>query len=548
MGGCDHREGKENGPGPELSTATPEAMLMAGIVAASGRRAEELDDVALAEARRRLTPSTTWQRVGVTRPVGLLPGDSFGLTSWSDPGVIPTDAAARLKAAWLTGLAPPDPNVSQYLRLLVDTIDDARRLQTLGSVSGLRVVPIVRSHCNDFRWRWPLRVGVVSPPNADSWISALTGFGLHPHLYEVARIDPANNDQRFDIVLVAADQLPEDLPLKRVLHFAGAVVAVGAGEPAIPLERLLRDYLPNTAIAIPAGDLSWWRTFVSELAHDCPIDAAAIAAHPKALVAGDPNVLDLTAVGHWAIAADEQAGATVLSANIERLEFHHEYQGAFELNQRSRQLAAGGATPEVRRDYAPKMAGAPAGLARHKPVGAPAPALPMPQDRAAPQATPSGEPARERRLVTEFWIGDKPCRKVLPPASAVQLEVKIAIPGKDEVSAEVVFPPLSVPEPSVLLDVSVCSNLWKGEKRQQISLSTLHPAKASTSAAFAFTTGATGSVAQFEIVVFHKNRALQAATLEATVRETALPRERVTLLTHPLSTPAQPDGTRLRST
>lgn len=522
---------------PETTTTAPEAVLVAGLVAVSGRRAEDLDNAALAESLHRLPISTLWERVGATRPPGLPVSDSFGLSRWSDPGPIPTHDGQRLQAVWHATVAPADSNVSQYLRLQVGSIDEALRLQALGTVGGRRIVAVVGTRANDFRWRWPLRVGIVPGPSADAWRSTLTGLWLHPHLYEVALVDPAVDKQRFDVVLVDAGDLPDDFPLMSTLHFAGAVVAVGVQDPAATLARLIDQYQPNTAIAIPTGDVDWWEAFISELTHDCPIDAAAVAAHQAALVAGDEWMLDVTAIGHWAIAADEQAGTDELSAGIDHAEFRHEHQGAHEIGGRSRRAAETGPAPEVRRASTPRMAAA------ERPPETEVEPLPAPPPAPSPAPAPSSQPAPERRLIGECWFGDEPRRRVLPPNATGLLELKIAVPGEGEVVADAAFPTPSAPGPTAILDVGVRSNLWSGEQRQQISLPLSRPDQPSTPAVFEFTTGESGSVAEFEIVVSYQNRPLQAATLSAAVRSVGLPRERITLRTHPLSTPAAPDPT-----
>jgi hypothetical protein len=547
-------------PDPELPTSAPQAVLAAGIVAATGVRHAELADAELLGlVQGALTLSTVWERAGASRPATLPIADSFGLTWWRDPGTLASDDVIRLQVAWDAAIGPADTGVSQYLRLQVDSIDEAQRLQALGDAGGRRIVAVVRSHSNDFRWRWPLRVGIVPGSQAEAWRTALAGLWLHPDLYRVALIDPQHDpqhdpqddEQRYEIVVADAGNLPAEFPLKATLHFAGAVVAVGATQPGATLARLLDEYQPNTAIAMPSPDVTWWEAFIHELTHDCPIDAAAVAADARAIVAGDQWVLDVTAVGHWAIAADEQAGRLDVSSDIEQLQFRHEHQGASEIGRRARRADAAGWPPEVRRDNTPRAAAAApdgpdetgAGAEPPPPSPPPPPIAPAPGPGpgAAPDGAPSAAAAGERRLIGACWFGEEQRRKVLPPNATGLLELKIAIPAEDEVAADVAFPTPSAPGPTAVLDVGVRCNRWDGEQHQQISLPLARPDQPSSSAAFEFTTGESGSVAEFEIVVSYLNRPLQTATMSAAVRSIGLPWERITLRTHPLSTPADPD-------
>lgn len=516
-------------PAPSIST---EAILAAGIVAAAGRPLTDLDDAALSDALRQLPVSTKWERMGVTRPQGLAVADSHGLSSWVDPGTVSTEDEPRLLAAWRNAVGEADNSVSQYLRLQVDSTRSAERLQALGTVGGRRIVAIVRGRANDFRWHWPLRVGIVPGPAADDWLAELRKSWLSQRLYEVELIPPDPSDQHFDVVLVDSRDLPDQFRWGSTLHFAGAVIAVGAVSAHDTLDRLISSFQPNVAIAIPADDVTWWETFVNELAHDCPIDAAAVAAHAGTLVAGDPAVLDLTAVGHWAVAADAQSGSNLLSEGIEHTQFRHEYQGACQISDRSRSAAGSGPPPELRRDYTARAA---------KPPRRPTRRHTAPRAHPSPTADLASDGnADERRLVAVCWFANQMCRKVLPPVSPGLLELKIALPPEGAIAADKTFPTPPETGPSVTLDIRVESGLWSTAQHQQISLPLSRVDQPSTSAVFEFTTGESGTVAEFDIVVSHHNRPLQAAMLSAAVRSTRLPSERITLVTYPLSTPARP--------
>jgi hypothetical protein len=56
--------------------------------------------------------------------------------------------------------------VQPVLRLIVDSVEDALRLQQIGAVGPLRVTAHIGAMLGPWQWRWPLRVGVVASPEA----------------------------------------------------------------------------------------------------------------------------------------------------------------------------------------------------------------------------------------------------------------------------------------------------------------------------------------------------------------------------------------------
>jgi hypothetical protein len=206
--------------------------------------------------------------------------------------------------------------------------------------------------------------------------------------------------------------------------------------------------------------------------------------------------------------------------HIESLDFRHEDGAASVLTQRAVQHRAQGHDLVVRR----RMATA------EPPEGA---------DEGALIEEVHGPPSR-RSLIAEFWLDEVAQRRVLPPLTDLTLELKIAVPVAGEIAADQPFNEPAMQGAAAMLDVVVRSSVWKDEQRQQISLPMEQRDKSSSSAAFGFTTGPEGTVAEFDIVVLFQNRPLQAATLTAAVRTKALPKERVTLLVHQLSSPSEP--------
>lgn len=149
-------------------------------------------------------------------------------------------------------------------------------------------------------------------------------------------------------------------------------------------------------------------------------------------------------------------------------------------------------------------------------------------------------PDSGRRLITEFWHDRTVIRTVLPPATALLLEVKIAIPKKGEIAAEAAFVEPAHPGPSAPLEVVVTSSVWAAPKTQPMSLPTAHRDQPSTSVVFPLTTPSSGSVVEFDVVVYYQRKPLQAAKLTASVRDVAVPSDRPSLLTYTLSGPDEP--------
>jgi hypothetical protein len=216
--------------------------------------------------------------------------------------------------------------------------------------------------------------------------------------------------------------------------------------------------------------------------------------------------------------AASQSQVEALTDGIERLEFEHEDDAARDLTARAQLARAHGADLVVRADFTLE-------------------AEPPPTQ---PPAEPGEAPEFTRRLVTEFWVNDKKQRKVLPPQTALRLEVKVKVPQKGEIAADAPFSEPDTKGTTATLDVVVRSSMWAADQRQQISLPMERSDLPSSSAAFDFTTGPEGTVAEFDIIVSFRNRPLQAATLTAAVRAGPLPGERVRLLTHQLSSPDEP--------
>lgn len=144
-------------------------------------------------------------------------------------------------------------------------------------------------------------------------------------------------------------------------------------------------------------------------------------------------------------------------------------------------------------------------------------------------------------MVTECRVGGAAQRRVLPPSSLVELEVRIAVPKRGQIAAAGGILEPVTPGPTALLDVTARSTLWAVQPPpQQVSLPTSDRSLSSTSAFFEFTTGVVGQLVEIEIIVSFQNRPLQAATLTAAVRAKPGFREKLRVVPHPLSSPPEP--------
>lgn len=400
----------------------------------------------------------------------------------------------------------------------------------------------------DWQWRWPLRFGVLASPAAARRVTEGRGSGRYSQLYSVFETD---GTAACELLLITPDRSGESFPA------AAVVVVLGADPARLPADLL--DVVPKLGSAgiafCPADSLGWLEGLVVELSHDLPLDLALAKALPGAVLLADPDFVARTTVRQWGMelsaalhAHGDEAAAETLDGLLSG-RYASEGGEATDSTRMSEVARNSGIEAAVRggppREAARPPARSPFAFDSEVAPPATAPPLGGPESerdkRAAKTPAPEVAPPNERRLITEFWVGNEKQRKILPPTTDVSLEIWIGIPAPDEIAAD---GPLPLPETTAttaILDVAVCSSLWSGEKRQQVSLPMARRDQPSNnSAVFEFTTGASGSVAEFDIVISHQNRPLQAATLTAAVREKSLPRDRVKLLTYPLSTPPEP--------
>lgn len=492
------------------------AILTAGLVANSFDDLNLASETDIAEAlRSQLTAAGLWERLaGVD--LGVAPGNGR-LPTWSDPGLtIDEHLSDRLIDAWASEVPPaPDDGMQWFLRLAVHDIEAANQLRRVGPISGRTVVPVIRQQLDHFVWRWPLRVGIVDGPQSQSWLDRLRAERFSADVYDAEIVDPTSTDPYEIVILDASLGITRDDPVALTVHQSACVIVLASESPEVTLGPTADLFECPITIALQTGDVFWWHEFYRELTHDIPIDAAITAAHPSALITADDTILAATAIAQWLMLAvgDTPEVAPIID-EMRGWDFLHEDEGGSQISHRVRDLRRRGTTPSVE----------------------------FHGRRAAASSPPPPEPEAVggRRLVAEFWDGDTPRRKVLPPATELLLEIRIAVPEQGEIAADQGFADPEATGPTALLEIVVTSAVWAAPQRATMSLPMDHRHQPSQPVAFSFTSPTSGNVVEFEIVVLFKNRPLQAATLTATCRDQSTPRDRPTLIVHSLSSPSEP--------
>lgn len=512
-----------------MTRAEGGSLVAAGLLKASG-----LQDPSLTrqEVTTRLTElldsSTLWQRVDDRRgrPASvdmLTPGPA---AEWSPPEPMDPafeaavgDAWGRVIATWDRAANARGNHRPPVVRVTVRSADDAEALAEARG-SGATIVPMVAHRALRFAWRWPMRVGVLEGPRAAEWRDRMMESSHAGTLYEV-RLVPAGDEQDLEILIVDAnlDRSAAHAALRPAQ--AACVIVVGEGIPAWELcERAATELHPAVAAGVEAAGVDWFRDFVHELAHDQPVDTALALTTADVRLAGDPELVNLTAVGRWAAAAADIADSELadhLRSVVAHGDFTFESYAATDIT-----LATG------------SLVGTPGEVVvEHRfPMATAAPPEPTePATATAPAA---------RRLLADITREGLPCRRALVPEADHQLEVVIAMP--EEPGEGLPFDENAVPtgEGVARLQVDVTCDDLGLRAIHSIDLPTADRSRPSTVAMFPFRTGAEGSVLQFEIIVLHKGRPIQEARMLATVRSTPARRDRVQLLSVPLSSRPEP--------
>ena len=258
--------------------------------------AEEVESV----LRRRFDRSSWWQP-------GDLPPDRGGpdamghpLPVWAQPSVdpLPIDALSRAVDA----ARPESTGHDEFLRVRVETDDDARALWELDRFGSVTVAPSFASRgslTKTLTWRWPLRVGVVGSAASTGWIDDVQASYHHGVVYD-AEVLVAGGDYEIAIVHVSdLDAIPPAAGLGR----CACVIAVGDDGGIDLMGTVDRIVGPTIAIGIAAPPAAWWMPLLEEMTHDRPIDVAVARIRQMlaidAAIAGPAVGLDVTAPGRW---------------------------------------------------------------------------------------------------------------------------------------------------------------------------------------------------------------------------------------------------------
>lgn len=479
-----------------------DAVLAAGLLwwldPATATDSELLDGL-----RGLVTPSMLWTRLGGGAPVPppRLRSEDPHLPLWRATPVPAGEAAERLAQSWAHLIGDHGP--LEAVRVEVEEIADAVTLGGLTGVTGGPVSPILAQRGLRFAWRWPLRVGTLGEHAAD-WADQINHHRHAGEQFTAVAVTASTADEDREVLILDARLLDATDgalwdTVMGATDSASVVIVVGDAPPASLLERVRG--MPRIIVAVGQPGVSWWGPVYDELAHDQPLDVALRRVLPgKSLIGGIGRVLDLTAVGHWALEVSRRDPVLAdLKHLIQSVTFDGEDHGA-----RAVTHWAGTVDAELTiiEDHG---------------------------ERAAMAPDDEGPPPSSRRLIAAVWDGDTECRRVVPPEADLALEVRIAVPVRGEVVTNRDFPEPDTTQPVADLEVEVTSSVWPAPQSQPVLLPT-RSSEASTSAVFDFRSPATGPLS-FDIVVRFQGRPLQTATLSAPVRPRAVGHDRVRFLT-----------------
>ncbi|MFC0682800.1 CHAT domain-containing protein [Lysobacter korlensis] len=474
-----------------------------------------------------LTASAVWQSGHI--PQELRGEKAYGapLPRWRS-GALKAAQVDTFDAAWQNALPQRGKGMGDYLRLRVNSPEDARLLRDSGEIDGMTIVPSLdsRGDLRQFEWRWPLRVGVVPAPSADDWLMDVRNSTHLDMVFDAELWSPANE---YDIVIVDAHVL-STLSSEWTSLLSEVACVIVAGDTGV--EQVLRELdsriKPSIAVAFRGTPAAWWRPFFHELCHDLPVDVAVELVARQGIdgmMAGPEWGLDITASAHWfASVAPELPALEPVLLDDSPWRWSSEGENTTEAVQRVRQAEYTGAELRV---LIPERVG--------RLISGPGPHY-------LDEHLPARQPAQGRRLVARVYDGESVVQTVLPPNRDLQLAVCIAIPEKGDIAADEVMPmPSEAPGPTVPLKVSVCSDVWAVQPQpQMISVRKDRKSEPSSWAVFPLTTPDAGKLVSVEIVVLYQDKPLQAAIYESPIRAFGLPGERPTLRTFELSGPDEP--------
>lgn len=208
----------------------------------------------------------------------------------------------RRVARWRApGVEPPElPDLSAFtnkaddkdLRVEVASLDDWARVTSVSRPHGIVSAYLRRRATADWRWSWPLRLGVLPSASADRWIAEAQGSGYHQQLYTVSEND---GSAPCELLFIPADRADEQF------NSAAIVVVMGLEPQHLPPDTVdAAMWLgPAGVVFCPGDSLAWVEHLVVELSHDAPLDLALAKAAPGAVLAVDPEFVTRTTVRQW---------------------------------------------------------------------------------------------------------------------------------------------------------------------------------------------------------------------------------------------------------
>ena len=245
-------------------------------------------------------------------------------SAWERPDAAVVEANAHaLEAGWeiILALARRPASGETVLRFMVRSFDDAVALRAIGRIGGLRTTSFLYASVGRWRWRWPLRVGVLASPTAHESCRTMRGNNNFADQYEVRVVGPDERAELDVLVVDEADPVSAAAP--------GAVIVIGDDIDPTDVqamdERAHRGagLEPGAVITIPDRDLTWFEDLVRELSHDRPLDAAVGLARPDALTVGSPRLFGVTAIRNWAFAAaaviERRVGLADITKRLRRI-------------------------------------------------------------------------------------------------------------------------------------------------------------------------------------------------------------------------------------
>ncbi len=293
------------------------------------------------------------------------------------------------------------------LRFEVASLADWSALMTLAPPPGRVSAYLRRRSRGDWRWRWPLRFGVLSSGSSADRAAEARGGGHHGNLYSVFETDGSADAE---LLFVTRDRAGEDLRTAPVVVVSGVEPAKLSEEELPALERAGA----AGVILGPGASLSWVERLVVELSHDVPLDLALSRAEPRAVLLADPEFVARTTVRQWGLelsARLKDRGEQAMSAELDAV-----LAGRF-LSE------SGEASDGVRFGAAAQVKGVAAeirGGPPHVAMAAPPSRVPGPVKRARPKmAAPVSEEPRAAK-------GDLPEAAAPPPERRLQALVRCA--------------------------------------------------------------------------------------------------------------------------